>query len=124
ASPIVYGKQILVADDNETNLILTKELLRKDRHTVVTARSGSEALECLNAMEFDAVILDFNMTDMDGAQVLQLYQFGKIHTAPTFFLTADTTRETANRLEDLGAAGVLHKPITFDKLRHALAGIF
>lgn len=121
---IVHDKRILVADDNVTNLILTKELLRKDGHTVVTARSGTEALECLNVMEFDAVILDFNMADMDGAQVFQLYQFGKIRTAPTFFLTADTTKTTADKLADIGAAGVLHKPVTFDKLRHALAGIF
>jgi len=121
---VVHDKRILVADDNVTNLILTKELLRKDRHTVVTARSGTEALECLNVMEFDAVILDFNMADMDGAQVFQLYQFGKIHTAPTFFLTADTTKATADKLSDIGAAGVLHKPVTFDKLRRALADVF
>ncbi len=121
---IVHDKRILVADDNVTNLILTKELLRKDGHTVVTARSGTEALECLNVMEFDAVILDFNMADMDGAQVLQLYQFGKIHTAPTFFLTADTTKATSDKLSDIGAAGVLHKPVTFEKLRRALADVF
>ena len=121
---VVYDKRILVADDNVTNLILTKELLKKDRHTVVTARSGTEALECLNVMDFDAVILDFNMTDMDGAQVLQLYRFGKVKTAPTLFLTADTTQATAERLTDIGAEGVLHKPITFDKLRDALAAIF
>lgn len=121
---IVYGKRILVADDNTTNLLLTKELFKKDRHSVVTAKSGREALDCLNVMAFDAVFLDFNMADMDGAQVFELYRFGKLNTAPTFFLTADTTSSTAKRLQDIGAAGVIHKPVTFEKLRAALLEVF
>lgn len=121
---VVGGKRILVVDDHAANLMLVKEMLRKDRHEVVTADSGAEALECLNAMAFDAIFLDFHMADMDGAQVYELYRFGKIRTAPTFFITADTTRATAKRLLDLGVAGVLYKPITFEKLRAALAGQF
>ena len=124
APQTVRGKRVLIADDNETNLILTRELLRKDDHTVVAARSGVEALEALNVMPFDTVFLDFNMADMDGATVFELYRFGKLQTAPTFFLTADTTKETASRLRELGVAGVLHKPVTFEKLRGALLQLF
>lgn len=120
----VDAKHILVADDHATNLMLVKEMLKKDRHIVATAQSGAEALECLNTMSFDAVFLDFHMADMDGAEVFELYRFGKVHTAPTFFITADTTAATTRRLLDLGAAGLLHKPITFEKLRAALAGQF
>jgi two-component system sensor histidine kinase RpfC len=122
--PIVRGKRVLIADDNETNLILTRELLRKDDHAVVAAHSGVEALEALNVMPFDVVFLDFNMADMDGATVFELYRFGKLQTAPTYFLTADTTEETATRLRELGVAGVLHKPVTFEKLRGALLQLF
>lgn len=121
---IVDAKHILVADDHATNLTLVKEMLKKDGHMVATANCGAEALECLNTMSFDAVFLDFHMADMDGAEVFELYRFGKVHTAPTFFITADTTVATTRRLLDLGAAGLLHKPITFEKLRAALAGQF
>jgi two-component system sensor histidine kinase RpfC len=121
---MVRGKRVLVADDNMTNLILITELLKKDHHDVVTARTGFEALEYLNVMAFDVVFLDFNMADMDGAQVFELYRFGKVQTAPTFFITADTTRKTMERLREIGAAGVLHKPITFEKLRTALSHLF
>ena len=122
--PIVYGKRILIADDNATNLVLIKELLQRDRHLVTVASNGQEALEVLNFMEFDLVFLDYNLGDIDGAKVLQIYRFGKIKTAPVFFMTADTTAETARKLIDSGAAGVLQKPIASDGLRLAIAQIF
>jgi len=119
----VYGKRILVVDDNTTILTLIREMLLRDRHEVLTARSGSEALEVLSSRDVDVIFLDFNMGDMDGAKVLQLYRFGRLKTAPTFFLTADATAATAARLGSAGAAGVLHKPITADDLRRAIAQV-
>jgi two-component system sensor histidine kinase RpfC len=122
--PVIYGKRILIADDNATNLLLIKELLQRDRHAVVTARTGQEAVDVLAVADFDLVLLDFNMGDMDGATVLQAYRFGKVNPAPTFFLTADTTERTAERLKESGAVGILHKPITSDGLRAAIAKVF
>ena len=119
----VYGKRVLVVDDNATILTLIKELLLRDRHEVMTAHSGTEALEVLNAREFDVIFLDFNMGDIDGAKVLQLYRFGRLQAAPVFFLTADATPATAARLRGIGAAGVLYKPITVDGLRQAIAQV-
>jgi two-component system sensor histidine kinase RpfC len=121
---IVYGKKILVADDNQTNLKLLKELLARDRHEIFTAKSGHEAVELLNLMEFDVVYLDYNMDDMSGVTVLQLYRFGKLKTAPVYFLTADTTSNTAAKLMEVGAQGVLHKPITSSALRESIAQLF
>ncbi len=121
STEIVRGKRILVVDDNAANLRLLTEMLKKDQHLVVAADSGVKALEYLAGRQFDAVLLDFNMSDVDGAEVFQLYRFGCTEIAPTFFITADTTRITKQRLLALGAAGVLHKPITFNCLRTALA---
>lgn len=119
----ICGKRVLVADDNATNLILIKELLERDRHEVTVAGSGQEALEILNSQVFDIIFLDYNMGEMDGAKVLQIYRFGKLNTAPVFFLTADTTKTTAEVLIDCGAVGVLHKPITSDELRQAISQV-
>jgi two-component system sensor histidine kinase RpfC len=124
AAPIVYGKRILVADDNATNLILFKELLERDRHQVTVASTGKEALDILNLLNVDLIFLDYNMGDIDGATVLQIYRFGKLNAAPAFFITADATLGTATKLRDSGAAGVLHKPVTGDRLREAIAQIF
>ena len=121
--PTVYGKRILVVDDNTTILTLIREMLLRDRHEVMTAHSGTEALEMLSVHEFDVIFLDFNLGDMDGAKVLQLYRFGRLQTAPAFFLTADATAATAAKLRGIGAAGVLYKPITADGLRQAVAQV-
>jgi two-component system sensor histidine kinase RpfC len=121
---VVYGKRILVADDNATNLILIKELLERDQHQVTIASTGQEALDILCIVNVDLIFMDYNMGDIDGAKVLQIYRFGKLNAAPAFFLTADTTVGTADRLQDSGAIGVLHKPITSDGLRQAIAQVF
>ena len=124
APKIVCGKWILVADDNRTNLLLIAQMLEGDGHSVVAVESGGAALEALASADFDLVFLDFNMHDIDGASVYETYRFGRLNTAPTYFVTADTSALTAQRLESLGAAGIIYKPVTFDKLRTAVSGQF
>lgn len=124
APRVVTGKRVLVADDNRVNLELLRQMLLKDSHVVTTATSGGQALQLLARQDFDLVLLDFNMGDIDGATVYQTYCFGRIHTAPTYFITADATKTTAARLTDTGAAGVIYKPLSFDSLRRAIADQF
>jgi two-component system sensor histidine kinase RpfC len=120
----VRDKRILVADDNATNLMLIRELLERDGHQVVSAENGGTALRLLGEMTIDLVILDYNMGDMDGATVLQIYRFGALDPAPVYILTADNAPATARRLMDSGAAGVLHKPIDLATLREAIGHVF
>lgn len=120
---IIPAKRILVAEDNVTNLILIQEMLNIDHHEVITCTSGISALEALVKQDFDLLLLDYNLGDMDGVRVLQTYQFGKLHPAPAIFLTADATIQTANRLKSAGGAGILYKPVTLAGLRKALSQI-
>lgn len=124
ATAAVRNKRILVADDNATNLVLTRELLERDGHQVTTAANGREAIELLRTAPIDLAILDFNMGDIDGATVLQIHRFGTLEPVPAYILTADNTPATARRLMDTGAAGVLHKPIGLATLRQAINHVF
>jgi two-component system sensor histidine kinase RpfC len=123
-SRVVAAKRILVADDNATNLLLVRQMLELDGHEVVSASNGAEAVDILASRDFDLIFLDFNMADMDGADVMKIYRFGRINAAPVFFLTADVTMSTVEKLHALGAVGVLHKPITLDGLRNAMGQVF
>lgn len=115
------GKRILLVDDNSTNLFLLKELLVQHGHAVVTASSGEVALNILAGNDhFDLLLLDYNLGSMDGAQVLQTYRMGRAKPAPAYFLTADATLVTEQKLLDTGALGVLTKPIRVDALRDAI----
>ncbi len=120
---IISPKRILVVEDNLTNLILIEELLKVDQHEVTTCTSGISALELLAKHDFDALLLDYNLGDMDGVRVLQTYQFGRLHPAPALFLTADATLKTAARLKAAGGAGILYKPVNLAAIREALARI-
>jgi two-component system sensor histidine kinase RpfC len=88
---------------------------------VLTAANGREAVALLETSVIDLAILDFNMGDMDGASVLQIYRFGKLAPAPACILTADSAAATTRRLMEGGAAAVLHKPIDLATLRQAIS---
>ena len=116
----VASLRILVAEDNETNLMLLHELLVGDGHQVTTCDSGMAALDALVENDFDLLLLDYNLGDMDGVRLLQTYRFGRLKPAPAMFLTADTSPQTAVRLRESGGAGVMYKPITLARLRMAI----
>jgi two-component system sensor histidine kinase RpfC len=117
---VPHGKRILVADDNETNLQILKAMLDRDAHTVVLTPDGSTALVALNESEFDLALLDYNLGDQTGLDVMKAYRMGRLRTCPILFLTADATSETSRTLVDAGASGVLTKPISLDALRSGI----
>jgi two-component system sensor histidine kinase RpfC len=118
---IIAPLRVLVVEDNRTTLVLMEEMLKIDKHVVTSCGSGIEALDVLSSQEFDVLLLDYNLGDMDGARLLQAYRFGRKDTAPALFLTADATTRTTERLIEAGGAGVLHKPVTLAGMRKALA---
>src|ERR1035437_2395499 len=89
--PVIFGKRVFVAGDNEIELTLVTELLKQDRHEVAIGRSGTQSLEILSAHDFDVMFLDVSMRDMDGPTLLRVYRLCKLGTAPAFFLSAVAT---------------------------------
>ena len=118
--------RIMVVDDNVTNLHLLREILEQDGHAVSIADSGQAALDMLAMPEQapDVIFLDYNLGDMDGIQVLQVYHFGVRDPAPVFFLTADTSADTMARLRDTDACGIIGKPVRLAEIREVLADTF
>jgi two-component system sensor histidine kinase RpfC len=117
----VYGKRIFLAEDNVTVRNLLKEILERDKHIVEVACSGSEAIRKLSRQQFDLLLLDYNLGDLEGIAVLAAYRLDSASTAPAYILTADATEATAQKVRDSGALSVLHKPISRETLRKAIA---
>jgi two-component system sensor histidine kinase RpfC len=117
----VYGKRIFLAEDNVTVRELLKEILERDKHLVEVACSGSEAIMKLGCRQFDLLLLDYNLGDLEGIAVLAAYRLDSTCTAPAYILTADATEATAQKVRDSGALCVLHKPISRETLRRAIA---
>lgn len=112
------GRTILVVDDHPLNREVLGQLLEQAGARVVQAASGEEAL--LRSKGVDAVLLDLHMPGMDGEVVLRELR-ARQPELPVLMLTADTVRETAERLRREGAVAVLHKPVGEPRLFDALA---
>jgi two-component system sensor histidine kinase RpfC len=122
----VAPRRILVVDDNVTNLHLLREILEQEGHVVSVAESGQAALDLLGGAGPvpEIIFLDYNLGDMDGIQVLQIYHFGVRQPAPVFFLTADMSPNTLVRLRASAARGVIGKPVRLAEIRETLAKVF
>ena len=108
--------RILFAEDEaDLNRIVTARLT-EEGYSVDSCQDGEEAIDCLDAAEYDAVILDIMMPKVDGFAVLKhLRDGGK--TTPVLFLTArDAVSDRVKGL-DMGANDYLIKPFSFDELK-------
>ena len=112
--------RVLVVDDNSTNREVARALLEAIGASVVTASSGAEGLACLEAAEFDVVLMDIHMPGMSGIETLAAIRAAGRET-PVVALTADAMTGERERLLALGFNGYLSKPIEPSALVRALA---
>ena len=103
---------ILIAEDDPEFTSLLKRLLRDRKDlSIITAHSGQQAIQCLNANRVDLVLQDIGLPDMDGYQVMDhiLQKFPKILV---IVITGEVTVESAVKALRRGAYDYLRKPFT------------
>lgn len=105
--------RVLVADDNETNRTIISKMLTHVGHQVDMVTNGEQALDMLEINQYDLMILDCNMPEMGGLDVLKLNRALTIGLpqVPTIILSADATLDTIQSFEEAGADAYLTKPI-------------
>ena len=108
--------RLLVADDNKVNRLLLARSLELQGHRVTCAENGRIALELLRAaldtQAFDLLLLDMEMPEMDGFQVLeQLTQDATLRELPVIVTSSLEGVATIVRCIELGAEDYLHKPV-------------
>lgn len=105
------GKRVLVVDDVMDNRILIERYLKPAGVVVGTAAGGQEAIERAKASEWDLVLMDIQMPNMDGYEATsQLRRIG--FEKPIIALTAHAMREELERCMKAGCDSTLTKPIT------------
>jgi signal transduction histidine kinase len=122
---ISYGRDILVVDDNQTNLIAIEAALQPLGRKLVLAHSGVEALGRLLEQDFALIILDVMMPGMDGFETAKLVRSRERNRAtPIIFITGlSWENDAVLRGYELGAFDFLMKPIRAEVLR-AKATVF
>jgi adenylate cyclase len=109
--PDVGQASLLVVDDNPTNRDLLSRQLARQGFSVHTASHGREALERLGAEDFDLVLLDVMMPEIDGIEVLRRMKADPgLRDIPVIMISALDEIDSVVRCIQLGAADYLTKP--------------
>ncbi|KAF3332419.1 Two-component response regulator ARR2 [Carex littledalei] len=105
------GIKVLVIDDDRVSLQVVCTMLERCGYKATKCTSGTKALEMLreNEGEFDIVLTDVHMPDMDGFQLLELV--GLEMDIPVVIVSSDSSRETIMKAIQSGACDYLIKPI-------------
>ncbi len=110
---------ILVAEDEENTRRATLRSLQLAGYYVEGAANGSEAIKKLNENDFDLLLLDIRMPDMDGIEVMKrLEKTGR--SIPIIILTAYATLESAISAVKAGAVDYLIKPQHIQEILEAI----
>src|SRR5918912_2536865 len=107
---------VLVVDDEESVATTIEAILRLDGHDVLAVTSGTEAIRLLNERQFDVVLTDLRLADIDGIDVLKEVQRTSPDTA-AIMLTGYASLESAVAALRSGAYDYLMKPSDVDELR-------
>jgi PAS domain S-box-containing protein len=117
----IQGATILLVEDNEINQQVARELLEQARFRVDVANHGQEALQKLDANEYDCVLMDIQMPVMDGYTATgKIRADRRFEQLPVLAMTANATLEDQERSLESGMNAHLIKPIDPSALYSAL----
>lgn len=111
--------RVLVVDDNEyARAIARASLTKLGIRKIVEASGGAEAVGFLASQEFDVVLTDWYMPDVNGAGLVTILRDPRFveKRLPVIVVTAYASRENVNRVRDLQVEEMLVKPFTTDQL--------
>lgn len=123
------GKRVLAVDDNKVNLKVIVKCLEKYEMNITTADNGSDAIELCKANEYDVILMDQMMPEMDGTEAMTLIRsispiYEKGGKCPIIALTANAIYGVREELMAEGFDDYLSKPIEFKKMEEIFISLF
>ncbi len=113
------GMKVLVAEDNNINVLVIKRFLEKWGIHYRVANNGKIALEMLEKESFDLILMDIHMPEMDGEEATNLIRLNsdkRISSIPIIALTANATVDMQQKLLNNGFTNYISKPFNPDNL--------
>ncbi|MDX1984956.1 MAG: response regulator [Bryobacteraceae bacterium] len=121
------GVRILVAEDNDANLELITRVLERLGHQVDSARNGLEVLEAVRVRDYELILMDCRMPEMDGYEATReirrreaLYLVGQPRHTYIVALTANAMSGDREKCLEAGMDDYLSKPVEKTALSHIL----
>ncbi len=104
--------QMLVVDDNRVNRLLLTRALEQNGHQVSNAENGKIGLDMLKAKPYDVVLLDIDMPEMNGFEVLEaLLEDEELRYLPVIMTSASDELDRVVKCIEMGAEDYLVKPL-------------
>ncbi len=115
--------RVLCAEDNPTNRMVVRNMLRKAGHHIDTVANGSEAVEAIRTIPYDAILMDVAMPEMDGIEATAAIRSlqGKKSNIPIIAMTAHAMEGDREKFLASGMNDYLRKPARKAQILDALA---
>lgn len=116
------GRRVLIVEDHDATRRAISTLLAGKGATIEQAENGRAALRILHHQTPDIVLLDLMLPDMDGREILKHLQGNRpagLHCL--FAVSGDNTLERRQEVQQLGADGLIAKPVPLETLIAAIA---
>jgi signal transduction histidine kinase/CheY-like chemotaxis protein/HAMP domain-containing protein len=114
------GLRVLVAEDNPVNQLVTTELLKHQGVTVTLAENGVRAVELAAAEEFDAILMDVQMPEMDGLEATRRIR-SRGSRVPIIAATASAIATEVEQYAEAGMDAFVLKPFDVELLLQTVA---
>jgi PAS domain S-box-containing protein len=112
---------VLLAEDNKVNQKLAQRILERLGATVDVVEDGRRAVEQVEAVDYDLVLMDCQMPDMDGYTATQEIRRRGHHALPIVALTANAMKGDEERCLEAGMNDYLSKPVRIERIAEAVA---
>jgi len=120
SAPIEVAQRFLVVDDHPINRLLVRQILKNNWISceIVEADNGLKAIEALRKQDFDVILMDMVMPEMDGIEATRALRFDfdqPMRDTPVLGLTANVNPQDLERFAEAGVSAVVLKP--FDAVK-------
>jgi PAS domain S-box-containing protein len=115
----LFPPLILLAEDNEANIMTISSYLQAKGYRVILAKNGQQAVTLVQSEQPDLILMDIQMPEMDGIEAIKYIRKNKF-TAPIIALTALAMTGDREKCLQAGANDYLSKPIKLKQLTTAI----
>jgi PAS domain S-box-containing protein len=114
-APLMMGKKILIAEDNAINQVVIQTMLEPTKAALVTVDNGLQAVDAVKNEDFDLILMDIHMPEMDGMGAQKAIAALKPHV-PVIALTANVMAEDVALYLQQGFSSHIPKPVDMNIL--------
>ena len=109
------GMKMLIAEDNQMNIFILKQTLEMMKIEIETVTNGREAIEAVEKEDFDLILMDVHMPEVDGFTATRELRKKGVKT-PIVALSANVTREAIDKAKAAGMVDYITKPFNRERL--------